>query len=268
MVLKAREFSPKRGYYYRSWMTIVNMVAMAKDLDLNEHFENHEMGISCNSPAHECLIKTRLWHVLFTLEINIGGAQGRFDFGVRHDTVDFSVPDSVPGNDEHELQVSRQYAYFLRVARNISVTNALLGRLRKKRKDWALDPEFMEHNADYAAWDQELPAEMQIVFPEDGSLPWTPSHFIANTHVYHLLTVIMQHRSQMVTLNAMHNPAWKHHMMICYAGAKKLCKLQEAILRDYGLAGLSYMQRGLSFTIYAVLTCNMLHLVNYSFVRF
>jgi len=33
IILKAREAAPKRGYYFRSWMTVVSCVQMAKDLD-------------------------------------------------------------------------------------------------------------------------------------------------------------------------------------------------------------------------------------------
>ena len=52
-------------------------------------------------------------------------------------------------------------------------------------------------------------------------------------------------------------------MMTCYSAAKTMCKLQEAILKTYGMPGLLCMLRGMSFTIYAVLTCTMLHLVSF-----
>ena len=55
--------------------------------------------------------------------------------------------------------------------------------------------------------------------------------------------------------------AWKQHMTSCYTSAKVLCRLQEAIHAQFGLPGLLCMQRGINFTIYAVLTCVMLHLV-------
>ena len=46
------------------------------------------------------------------------------------------------------------------------------------------------------------------------------------------------------------------------ATAKILCRLQEAILGAFGLTGLLCMQRGINFTIYAILTCTMIHLVS------
>lgn len=77
LLLKAREASPKRGYFWRSWMTVVSLVAMGKDLELHEHHETHQMGKSCGSSAHDCIAKTRVWHMLFVLEVMIGGPQGQ-----------------------------------------------------------------------------------------------------------------------------------------------------------------------------------------------
>jgi hypothetical protein len=76
LLLKAREASPKRGYFWRSWMTVVNLVAMGKGLELDEHHENHQMGKSCGSNVHDCITKTRVWHMLFILEVMVGGPQG------------------------------------------------------------------------------------------------------------------------------------------------------------------------------------------------
>ena len=50
-------------------------------------------------------------------------------------------------------------------------------------------------------------------------------------------------------------------MNVCYNSAKILCRLQEGILANFDLTGLLVMQRGINFTIYAILTCVMLHLV-------
>jgi hypothetical protein len=76
LLLKARESSPKRGYFWRSWMTTVSLVAMAKDLEMDEHYELHQMGKPCGSSVHDCVAKTRVWHTLFLLEVMIGGPQG------------------------------------------------------------------------------------------------------------------------------------------------------------------------------------------------
>lgn len=75
ILLKARECAPKRGYYYRSWMTVKTLITMAKDLELHEHYAEHEGGQNCGDPT-ECLIKTRIWQSIFIHEIMVGGPQG------------------------------------------------------------------------------------------------------------------------------------------------------------------------------------------------
>ena len=76
ILLKARESAPKRGYYYRSWMTIKTLVAMAKDLELQEHYADHQEGRSCGADPTECLVKTRIWQNIYICEMMIGGPQG------------------------------------------------------------------------------------------------------------------------------------------------------------------------------------------------
>lgn len=80
IVLKARESSPKRGYYYRSWMTVVQCVAMAKDLGLDEHYDDHKAGRSCGSSLADCVTKTRIWQTCFICELMIGTSQGLLEF--------------------------------------------------------------------------------------------------------------------------------------------------------------------------------------------
>jgi hypothetical protein len=76
LLLKARESAPKRGYYYRSWITCRTIVSMAKDLDLHEHYSAHADGGSCGLDAVECLTKTRVWQTIFVCEMMVGGPQG------------------------------------------------------------------------------------------------------------------------------------------------------------------------------------------------
>lgn len=54
----------------------MNCVAMAKDLEIDDHFENHQMGKPCGSSFHDCITKARVWHTLFLLEVMVGGPQG------------------------------------------------------------------------------------------------------------------------------------------------------------------------------------------------
>ena len=76
LIMKARETSPKRGYYFRSWITIVTLVAMAKDLGMDEHSELHQAREPCESSYHECIVKTRVWQTLFVVELMVGAPQG------------------------------------------------------------------------------------------------------------------------------------------------------------------------------------------------
>jgi hypothetical protein len=76
IILKARESAPKRGYYFRSWMTVVSCVQMAKDLGLDEHFEEHKAGRPCGSELADCITKTRIWQTIFVCELMIGSPQG------------------------------------------------------------------------------------------------------------------------------------------------------------------------------------------------
>jgi len=80
IVLKARESSPKRGYYFRSWMTVVQCVQMAKDLGLDEHYEEHKAGRPCGSDLADCITKTRIWQTIFICELMVGSPQGKFCF--------------------------------------------------------------------------------------------------------------------------------------------------------------------------------------------
>jgi hypothetical protein len=76
IILKARESAPKRGYYYRSWMTVLQCVGMARDLGLDEHYEEHKAGRSCGSDIADCITKTRVWQTVFTVEVMVGTPQG------------------------------------------------------------------------------------------------------------------------------------------------------------------------------------------------
>ncbi|KAI0126893.1 hypothetical protein BJ170DRAFT_724536 [Xylariales sp. AK1849] len=261
IILKAREASPKKGYYYRSWMSIVNCVAMAKDLGLHEHFDDHKAGRSCGSSASECLTKNRIWQTIFICELMIGSPQGRTDLQVDIDTLDFSVPRPMPGGDDAEYHVTRNFTYFARSVRSVSRMNRVYSRI-KGRKDWGIDPEFVQLNPSLNSWLSDLPADLSITFAPDGSPPWLPSHFIGNLHSYYYLAVIMLHRPQLTFLDPTNQDGqWKSHMVLCYSSAKLLCRLQEAMLQSFGLSGLQCMQRGISFTIYALLTCTVIHLV-------
>ncbi|KAH7261026.1 uncharacterized protein BKA55DRAFT_536032 [Fusarium redolens] len=261
MILKAREAAPKRGYYYRSWMTVVQCVQMGKDLGLDEHYEDHQAGISCEFTPVECQLRKRLWQLVFVCEVMVGAPQGRHDHAVKLNTVDFTAARPVPGCEESEYHISRNFSYFSQVVRTVATMSKVYTRLRR-RKDWGVDPEFQQLGQSFNTWLAELPPDLAISFPPDGSPPWIPSHFIGNMHGYYYLAMILFHRPILSFLdpNSL-DGQWKRHMMICYSSAKALCRLQEATLNSFGLTGLQCMQRGFSFSLYAGLSCIVIHLV-------
>lgn len=175
--------------------------------------------------------------------------------------MDFSVPRPLPGGDDAEYHVTRNFTYLARIVRNISRMNTVYARVKRK-KDWGIDPEFVQLNPSLTAWLSDLPADLSVTFPPDGSPPWLPSHFIGNLHSYYYLSVILLHRPQLTFLDPNSGDGqWKSHMVLCHSSAKLLCRLQESMLQSYGLSGLQCMQRGISFTIYAILSCIILHIV-------
>lgn len=177
------------------------------------------------------------------------------------ESLDLSVPRAVPGIDDTEFHNTRNFTYFTRVIRNVRRMNNVYNRIKKK-KEWGIDPDFVQLNPSFDAWMNDLPSDLQVTFPSDGSPPWLPSHFIGNLHTYYYLSIIMLHRPQLTFMEPTGlDGGWKHHMMICYSSAKLLCRLQEGILQQFGMTGLLCMQRGINFTIYCVLTCTVLHLV-------
>jgi hypothetical protein len=176
------------------------------------------------------------------------------------DSLDWSVPRPVSGEDA-EYNVARNFFYFKKIVRNVRVMSDAYSRL-KKNKDWGIDPQLTQLVPSTEAWINDLPSDLQITFPADGSPPWLPSHFVGNLHCYYYLSIILIHRPQMNLMDPSDpDGQWKHHMMICYSAVKALCRLQEAILQYFGLLGILSMQRGISFTIYCILTSTMVHLV-------
>ncbi|KAJ5962380.1 hypothetical protein N7501_007321 [Penicillium viridicatum] len=261
LLLKARESLPKKGYYYRSWQTVKTIVSMAKDLDIHEHYSNHAEGKPCGLGPIECLVHTRVWQALLVVEVMIGGPQGRSDYGVDPETVDMRPTLDIRGLDHYELDRSRQYAYFVRNAHHIRIITDIYHKV-KKQKDWGADARFVQNNPLFADWLRNLPPDLQVNYPADGSPPWLPSHFVGNMHSHCHLAIIMLHRPQLFASQSFAaGGEWKIHMSLCYSSAKSLCRLQEAILQRFGLSGLLYMQRGINFAIYCILTCTMLHLV-------
>jgi len=261
LLLKAREKTPKRGYYYRSWVTVKKIIGMAKDLDLHEHYDLHESGGQCDSTAVECLSKTRVWQLAMMVELMVGGPQGRSDYGVDIDTVDISTCPPNSDIDDYEKTVSRQFAYWVRNVRNIRGMTETYHKLKRKNKDWASDPKFVAYNEDFRKWPGDVPKDLRVPIPSDGTLPDLPSHYLANMHCHYQLGIVMLYKPQLNASKDFTTEKLKQIMSLCYNSAKQVCIYQEATLEKYDVLGLACMQRGLSFPIYAILSCVMIHLV-------
>lgn len=261
-------------------MTVKKLITMAKDLELHKHYAEHQAGRDCRADPTECLIKTRIWQSIFICELTIGGPQGmveseyncsariltqlgRYDLEVDPESVDLSIIQGpLPGIEQSDYQVSRQYTYFTRIVRSVRALNNIYGKV-KEQKDWGADHQFKELNPTASQWLNDLPRDLQVAFPDDGTPPWLPSHFVGNLHSYYHLFVIMLHRPQLMSSSSFRaDGSWKQHMALSYASAKAMCRLQEATLHSFGLPGLLCMMRGINFVIYAVLTCTMIHLVS------
>jgi hypothetical protein len=261
LLLKARESISKRGYYHRSWMTLKYMTTCAIDLSLDEHQEQHQRG-TCRLDRQDCMIKTRIWQTLFVLEILVGAPLGRSDFAIGIETVSYDFPISSSEVDAFEHLTSRRCTILAQAVRNIKISNQLWQIMKKQKKDWALDPAFVQHNEDLPLWSKQLPDDFQLQYPEDGSPPWLGGdHFMAYVHVYHHLCVIMHHRPQLQALLQKGDPGWRTQLDITLSSASQMCRIQEALYRDFGFHGLHFFIRGVNYTIYCVLTCMMLHLV-------
>jgi hypothetical protein len=191
----------------------------------------------------------------------IGGPQGRYDMSVEPDTVDVNPHVTPPGGDDQEYEISRNYTYLVRALKNVRSMNDTYREL-KRNKDWISDPRIAAHNPLFTKWLEEIPSDMQIHFPPDGSAPWIPSHFAGNVHCYYHLSILILHRPQLMASFG-NDSNWKQLMTTCYESAKALCRIQEAILQQYGINGFLVMQRGVNFAIYAVLTCTLIHLVRF-----
>jgi hypothetical protein len=177
-------------------------------------------------------------------------------------TVDFAPIQRTQGVEESEFILSRNFLALASIVRNVSNMARVHTRLRKKRT-WALDPTFVTLEPSFIASYNALPDDLQVTYSPGGQ-PRIATHFTGNIHCYHTLTIIMLHRPQLAVSDTFAlDGEWTRHMTRCYTAAKQLCRLQEAILQEFGLRGLLCMQRGISFTIYCVLTCTVLHLVGY-----
>ncbi len=179
---------------------------------------------------------------------------------VEPSTVDLTPLRPTPGLDNSDYQTSRQFTFLVSMIQTVRRMHDI--KEACTTNDWMSDPQFVALETKLTVWHNGLPRDMTIIWPQDDSPPWLPSHFVGNMHTYYHLTEIMLHRPQLSVSGAFADGSWKRHMLISYGAAKSMCRLQEGIFQQFGLPGLMCMQRGINFVIYAVLTCALIHLVS------
>lgn len=257
ILLKGREAFPRRGYYYRSWMTVVQCIEMARDLGLDNHFINHKAGKSCGSDIRNCNLKNCIWHTIFVCEMMIGTPQGRTTLSVEMESLDLCTSQVSLENLHEEFSTTRNFILLAIICRNIRLLNEVQAKIyqKTKKEKLMLESDFALLQQLFESWMKGLPSELQLTYPTDETPPWLSSHFIGNLHSYYHLSIIMLHRSQLKFLKPNGKDGrWKYHMNACFTSAKYLCMLQEAILQLFGATGFLHMQRGTNFTIYCILT--------------
>ncbi|KAI5780667.1 fungal-specific transcription factor domain-containing protein [Peziza echinospora] len=263
LLLKARESAPQRGYFFRSWMSIVSIIAMAKDLGLDRHHSLHINGMSCGESQVDCQTKTRVWQACFTCELMISAPQGRSLMQIDPESVDLQLPIRTQDMDEQETTIYRNFVYFVYLIKNIRRMNDIHAKL-KANPGWRSDPEFTDCGPILDNWARALPTNLHVIVPTDLSIPCPPveHHYVANLQIYHNLARIMVHRPPLaITKTFTSQGQWKEHMSICSNAAKNICRLTEVVWRQFGMPGLKCMMRGINFTIYANLTATMIHLI-------
>ena len=186
------------------------------------------------------------------------------EYSVRANTVDLNEPQVIAGIDVHERQISHQFLCLLRLVYEIRNTLEIYRDFRKKSgAAYCMEPQYIAVDTAYVKWHQTLPQDAKITVPKDGFEPWVSTPFLGNLHSYYYLSLIMHHRPQVhYLMEEVGGESYKRYMLICLNSAKILCRIQESMFRTLGPAGFEAMLRGMSFTIYALLTCTMLHLVS------
>ncbi|KAK6336454.1 hypothetical protein TWF696_002007 [Orbilia brochopaga] len=268
LLLKARESAPQRGYFFRSYISIVTMMAMAKDLGLDKHADLHKDRHDCVDGPIECLTKTKVWQACFMLEFMICAPQGRHvALSSNPVAVDIPASSSVLDMSERELEIHVHFAYFVELLKLIRGMSDIFARLFSQAassSSWAGTPEFLACGPKFDAWLRNLPPKLQIEVPLDPDIPMprVESHFAGNLVIYGHLAKIMFHRPALAfARNFTATGQWKFHLKASYDSSRTCVRLTEAVLEQYSIRGLKCMLRGINFTIYVMLTCTMVNLV-------
>jgi hypothetical protein len=177
--------------------------------------------------------------------------------------VDLGEPRLLAGIDAREHFISHQYVQLAKNIHRIRETILAYRQVKTNDGSFAAQSNYTAIDQKFETWLTELPLDLQIRIPENEYDPWEYSAFLGNLHSYYYLSLIMHYRPQFhywVTQPA--NDAWKRPLLICLEAAKKMCRIHESMLGTVGTLGFECMLRGMSYTIYAVLTCTSLQLVS------
>lgn len=178
-------------------------------------------------------------------------------------SVDLTIPIQTQDLDDNEVVIHRNFIHYVCLIKNIRRMNDVHAKL-KSRPDWRHSPQFMESSPSLDQWLYDLPPDLhvQVVTDLAHPAPRLETHFAGNLQVYYHLARIMLHRPALAYGKAYGaGGEWRQHMGICTNAAKSICRLVEVIFEEYGMLGLQVMSRGVNFTIYALLTGAMIHLV-------
>ncbi|KAI5798982.1 hypothetical protein EDC01DRAFT_25404 [Geopyxis carbonaria] len=264
LLLKARESAPQRGYFFRSWMSVVQIIAMARDLGLESHHDLHMKGTGCGEGSLDCMVKSRVWQACFSYELMISAPQGRHQMQCNPDSVDLSPPPRDTDLDEQEIDIHRNFLHLICLVKNIRRMTDVHTRLKSTTPGWRNDPQLLASGPSLEQWLFDLPPHLHIQVSTDLSQPppHVDSHFAGNLQVYYHLARMMLHRPALAYGKTFAlGGEWRQHMSICTNAAKSICRLEEVIFEHYGMLGFQCMSRGVNFSIYSLLSGAMIHLI-------
>ena len=200
---------------------------------------------------------------------------GRLNMICEPGSVDLTTPlRGTVDLDDHEVYVHRNFVHFVRLIHNIRRMSDVHAKLKvTPNVNWRNDPEFLQSAPSLERWSYELPPDLRIHVNTDLSQPDPQlphdSHLVGNLQVYFHLAGIMLHRPALAFSKESFSSGgeWRRHMTVCNNAARSICRLEEVTFEQYGMLGLQCMSRGVNFSIYALLTSAMIHLVQFTDIQ-
>lgn len=193
---------------------------------------------------------------------------GRLNMLCEPGSVDLTTPLRGSADlEDQEVIVHRNFVHFVRLIHNIRRMSDVHAKL-KSSPNWRNDPQFLRSAPSLEQWSYELPQDLRIHVNTDLSQPRPQlpldSHLVGNLQVYFHLARIMLHRPALAIGKSFSTGGeWRRHMKVCTSAARSICRLEEVTFTQFGMLGLQCMSRGVNFSIYALLTSAMIHLVRF-----